>query len=326
MLIEAENEDFFRALEEAPMSMTDGGMVPDDGGDDGGIPTPTVWDLVTSRPDEFSTFISLIELIDAEAVLQDREKEWTVFVPTDDAFAAVQPSDLLSKYLDIDAWGTRHLDTILTYMVIDKALLSTDLEDGAVLKPTQTLIPNDLTVALPPPQLLAPGMPVPANIIEVDHVAENGVVHVIDQVLIHSFLRITAGQAAIGSGLFNIVVELFEIADLMDVLNGPGPATIFAPPDAVFEAYGEDFINQLRNDPEGTRTILLNHVVLDKNVCACNNETVVSAAGFELSIERFSETSGYAVNGVASAPGFGITFVTNNGITGALSNILFPPQ
>jgi uncharacterized surface protein with fasciclin (FAS1) repeats len=318
-----EDSNFFRTLEETMSIPT---SEPTE------APKPTIWDIVTSRSAEFSTFIALAVLTELAPRFQDPNREYTLFVPTNDAFAAVQPLDLLSKYLDTEVWGTIHLTLFLQFHWIrDDTILSTDLVSGAVIIPSQGILPADVTVILPPPQLSMVSMPVPGNIIEVDHIASNGVVHVIDQVLTSSFLRVNAVQAAIAVGSFNILVELIEVAGLWDILNGPGPFSVYAPPDEVFEAYGESFIEQLRDDPLSTRVLLLNHIIYDQLVCPCEPGTYTSAAGFELKIEaaelqpRFEESDDYTVNGVATAPGLANLLVSNAKV-GVITDILCPPS
>jgi hypothetical protein len=147
-------------------------------------PSPsTVWDIVNAQPDRFSIFIAVSALAGRDAFYQ-ADGEITLFVPTDDAFGTVIPSDLLNKYLDTSVWGTGFISTILSFHDIPGTVLSTDLVNGTVINPLGSggLLPNSLLLTLPPPLLSAPSLPSPASIVEVDLIASNGVVHVVDQV------------------------------------------------------------------------------------------------------------------------------------------------
>lgn len=139
-----------------------------------------------------------------------------------------------------------------------------------------------------------------------------------------TFLRVNGRDAAVATGLFTILVELIELTGLTDVFTGPGPWTLYAPPDDVFNAYGEDFINDLRADPAGTRTVLLNHVVLNNIIGCCDaaTGTYESAAGFDLEVVNVD--NGYTINGVATAPGLTDLLVSNGKAT-VVTDLLIPP-
>jgi uncharacterized surface protein with fasciclin (FAS1) repeats len=139
-----------------------------------------------------------------------------------------------------------------------------------------------------------------------------------------SFIRVNGAEAAAATGLFDILLELVELTGLTDVFTGPGPYSLFAPPDDVFESYGEDFINDLREDPEGTRIVLLNHVIPDFILPCCDDAagTYQSAAGFPL--EVVSTDTGYTINGIATAAGLSDLLVSN-GKVGVVTDLLVPP-
>ncbi|MBO2944437.1 fasciclin domain-containing protein [Paenibacillus sp. F411] len=97
---------------------------------------------------------------------------FTVFAPTDEAFAA------LLKQLDITAeelLARKDLKDILLYHVVPGKVLSTDLKDGMKVK---TLQGSDVTISTNPVKVND------ANVVKPDILASNGVIHVIDQVLL----------------------------------------------------------------------------------------------------------------------------------------------
>ena len=98
-----------------------------------------------------------------------------------------------------------------------------------------------------------------ANITTTDIVADNGVIHVIDKVI----LPLSIVDIAVNNPTFGILVEALAKADLVGALSGDGPVTVFAPTDAAFTALfaelGVDGVADL--SAEALTPILLSHVV-----------------------------------------------------------------
>jgi uncharacterized surface protein with fasciclin (FAS1) repeats len=281
--------------------------------DSSGEVEPTLLSIIEGREDEFSTFLSLAELAgidDALDSLNSRrvlaEGGMTLFLPTNKAFE--DAGDLLDKYTDTSAWGDGFLSSVLLFHVIDgSTVLSTDLEDGAVvIDASSSLIPSDVTVStqVDPPQLSGPSLPIAANIAEVDNVASNGVFHVVDQVITPAFIRTDLLTAAAGLQVFTNFLDLVEAAGLTATLQEAGPFTVYAVPDAVFAeltaALGFDAVAKLKEDTDELKTILENHIVAGQVFCGCKSATATSVAGNALTIADITG-DGYTVNGVATA-------------------------
>merc|ERR1712241_1302453 len=73
-----------------------------------------------------------------------------------------------------------------------------------------------------------------AGVSTADISCSNGVIHVIDAVLLPPVPDIV--EAAISAGNFTVLVEALQTAGLVDALQGAGPFTVFAPTDAAFTA------------------------------------------------------------------------------------------
>ena len=100
-----------------------------------------------------------------------------------------------------------------------------------------------------------------ANIIATDINCSNGVIHVIDQVLLPEQTRIPA--VAKMAGQFNTLLAAVSAAGLADVLNGDGPFTVFAPTDDAFNSLPKGTVETLLK-PENQQQlvdILKYHVV-----------------------------------------------------------------
>lgn len=94
---------------------------------------------------------------------------FTVFAPTDEAFAKIPKADLDALLKD-----KAKLTAVLTYHVVAGKVMAADVKAGKV----KTVQGSDLTVTT------ASGVQVNgANVVKTDIVADNGVIHVIDSVV-----------------------------------------------------------------------------------------------------------------------------------------------
>jgi len=149
----------------------------------------------------------------------------TVFAPTDDAFAALLSDLGVSGLDDIDA---ATLASILKYHVVGMEAMSADLSTGAV--PSLNMeSPDDEALSL----WVKTGTNVMVNdatVATADVEASNGVIHVIDKVL----LPPTVADIAMFDANFSSLVAAVVKADLASTLSGDGPFTVFAPGNAAF--------------------------------------------------------------------------------------------
>ncbi len=140
---------------------------------------PTLFDLVEGN-ENFSILKAAIETAGLESALLNPDAELTVFAPTNAAFA-----DLLAELgiTAADLLGNPDLSTILLYHVLSGEVFSTDLSDGlSVNMLAGGSITFDLSGA--PAIIDGAGRTVPLNTRFLDIRATNGVVHVIDRVLL----------------------------------------------------------------------------------------------------------------------------------------------
>jgi uncharacterized surface protein with fasciclin (FAS1) repeats len=134
------------------------------------LPTNTVVDIIVNSEDHTTLEAAVVAAGLVETL--SGEGPFTVFAPTDAAFAALPAGTVEAVLADIDL-----LTAILTYHVVGGTALSTDLTDGMMVT---TLNGADVTVTIN-----ADGVFInDAQVIVADILADNGVVHVIDAVLI----------------------------------------------------------------------------------------------------------------------------------------------
>ncbi len=132
----------------------------------------------------FKTLVAAVTAADLAGALS-APGPLTVFAPTDDAFAAL-PAGLVDCLLLPESKDA--LTAILTYHVVDGAVMSTDLTAG----PVPTLQGEDITVDLSDGVTLNDSVKVTTADIE----ASNGVIHVIDGVLVPPTIDVAAFLAA----------------------------------------------------------------------------------------------------------------------------------
>ena len=103
--------------------------------------------------------------------------------------------------------------------------------------------------------------------------ASNGVIHVIDNVMLppRSKGDVTTNiiDTAVAAGNFTFFVTALEMAGLVDALSDPDSNfTVFAPTNAAFHLLGDDALNALLADTEALTTLLTNHVIAGSTVDA----------------------------------------------------------
>jgi len=131
----------------------------------------TIVEVASGNPD-FSTLVAAVSAAGLAETL-GAEGPYTVFAPTNEAFEAL-PAGLLDELLKPK--NKEVLTQILTYHVVAGEVMSTDIEPGDV----PTVEGEDLTIAVTDGTVTVNGATVEAADVE----ASNGVIHVIDEVLV----------------------------------------------------------------------------------------------------------------------------------------------
>jgi uncharacterized surface protein with fasciclin (FAS1) repeats len=176
---------------------------------------------------------------------------FTVFAPTDEAFAKL-PAGTVEGLLKPE--NKDKLAAILKYHVVSGVVTSKQIDSvpvaatlqGQAVKPTV----DNGTVKING-----------ATVVKADIGATNGVIHVIDSVLLPESK--TVPQIAIADGRFTTLVAALKAADLVDTLGGKGPFTVFAPTDDAFAKLPKPLLAALlKPENKGLLTeILTYHVV-----------------------------------------------------------------
>jgi uncharacterized surface protein with fasciclin (FAS1) repeats len=244
------------------------------------------------------------------------EGPFTVFAPTDEAFAAVPADTLTALLADSEA-----LTKVLTYHVVPGKVMAADVTTGDVT----TVEGSPLPITVTGGTVQVGG----ATVVTPDVTASNGVIHVIDQVLLPPELEIGGGEAAQPATVVDVIRQpdlaqlgiAINSAGLVDTLKGAGPFTVFAPNNAAFATLGTDTINALNQNPGQLTPILTYHVVpglvLSQDIRP-GKVTTVNGAELDITVE----------NGVVKVNG--ATVVTpdqqaGNGVVHVIDQVLTPP-
>ncbi len=210
-------------------------------------PAATVVDIVVASPDHNTLETAVIEAGLVDALSGDGP--FTVFAPTDAAFDLL-PDGKLQELLD-DPSG--ELTEILQYHVVSEKAFSSDLSNEQVFS---TLLEKDIEVTINEEGVFIND----SKVVITDIVAENGVVHVIDQVLLPTANTIV--DIVVNSDAHNTLESLVIQAELVETLQGEGPFTLFAPTDEAFALVPQAIIDELVADPTGKlKDVLLYHAV-----------------------------------------------------------------
>lgn len=245
---------------------------------------PTIADLVVASASgdspEFSTLLAAVQAADPAILeaLSNPEAQLTVFAPTDAAFATLQESLGEEAFSGVLA-DQPALSDILLFHVVNGKVMSADVvaaltastegqEEGTLGKfSVPSLQGQYLDIA----QTEDGGITINGanlNLEMVDIEASNGVVHVIDAVILpesKTIAEVVIDAAGMEEGAeFTSLLAAVQAADpsVVEALSNPdAELTVFAPTDAAFAALGEDTLNAVLADPETLTNILLYHVV-----------------------------------------------------------------
>ena len=206
----------------------------------------------------FSTLVAALQTANLDTVLADASGNFTVFAPTDAAFTALL-NDLGITAAELLA--SPDMTDILLYHVIVGAEINAAAAT-AIAGNTVTMENGDsLALSSINTELFANL----SGIIDADVDASNGIIHVIDTVLLPPAEAAnptdTIYQLASGNTDFSTLTAALDATGLNTTLNAAGDFTVFAPTDAAFDALGAGVVAGLLGDLPTLEKILLKHVV-----------------------------------------------------------------
>lgn len=200
--------------------------------------------------DDFNTLVAAVKAAGLVDTLNS-SGPYTVFAPTDAAFESLAPGTV--EFL-LQPENKQQLIDILKYHVVSGSVKA---KDAFPLRNATTLNGQRVAVDFNVDQLMIND----ARIVTADIPCTNGVIHVIDRVLLPKTDRIPA--VALEANSFNTLLAAVGAAGLGEVLGSDGPFTVFAPTDEAFSALPDGTVETLL-EPKNKKKltdILKYHVV-----------------------------------------------------------------
>ena len=184
--------------------------------------TQNIVQLASATPD----LSTLVEAVKAAALVDTLESAgpFTVFAPMNEAFAAL-PAGTLANLLKPK--NKAQLVRLLTYHVVQGAVKAADILDGERLLTVEGMY---VMCAVNKSGVFINN----AQVTTADVMASNGVVHIINQVLLPRSIPPAPPvyknivELAIATPTLSTLVTALKAADLVDTLSGNGPFTVFA--------------------------------------------------------------------------------------------------
>lgn len=260
------------------------------------VATPTTVVDVAVSDGNFTTLVAALEATGLDETLANTDANFTVFAPTDAAFALLPEGTVDALLADTDT-----LSDILTYHVIADTVDAATAVLSAGSK--VTMVNGDsVGLSLDGDNLLVNTVTVTAT----DIMADNGIIHVIDAVLMppkeNTMPSANIVETAVAAGSFNTLVAALQAAGLDSVLADESKQyTVFAPTDDAFAMLGEDTINTLLNNTDILSNILLQHVVMGEvdsiTAYTLNGMEAETVSGVTLPISINAETDSLMFGG-----------------------------
>ncbi|HEY7774620.1 MAG TPA: fasciclin domain-containing protein [Marinagarivorans sp.] len=290
----------------------------------GGTQTPPVEEKesifdIASADERFDSLELALITTGLDAALDDESATYTVFAPTDDAFAKL--GDTLNALLS----APDTLSTILQYHVINGSAV----DYGTAMSlagSTQAMLNGDnIAITLQDGELYINN----ARVIVTDIEASNGIIHAIDTVITPPAPTIVDGtiaDAAINTPELSTLVTALQAAGLVDALDDESANyTVFAPLNSAFDKIDDQALAALLADPEQLTDLLTYHVYADGVV---DSITAISLTGSEVPMFNGDNVSVKFADGKLTINRSEVVtkdIVTNNGTVHLIDTVLMPP-
>ena len=286
-------------------------------------PEPMLSDIVDTAVADgrFTTLVAAVQAAELVDTLKG-EGPFTVFAPTDDAFAALPEGTLESLLLPENKQA---LTDILLYHVVSGKFMAADV---TALTSATTVLGKDVTVKVDMGNVYINE----AQVVITDIATSNGVIHVINAVLLPPAdeaameEKNTIVDIAVADGRFTTLVAALTAADLVETLSGEGPFTVFAPTDDAFAALPAGTLDTLLlpESKQALTDILLYHVVSGKvmaaDVVTLSGATTVLGKDVTITVKDGKVFLNDTVQVIIT------DIEASNGVIHVIDAVLLPPQ
>lgn len=237
---------------------------------------------------------------------------FTVFAPTDDAFAKLPKGTIPALLKNKDK-----LKAILTFHVVPGTVMAKDVTG---LKSANTVLGQSAPVDTTDGVKIANAKVTKTNI-----KASNGVIHVIDSVMMPK----NVVEIAAGNNTFSTLVAAVKAAGLVETLAGDGPFTILAPTNAAFAALPDGTVESLLKPENKNKltAVLTYHVIPGRynaaDMIALSEALTVQSGTVEIDVARNKDGSVRRVN-VDNAKVIQTDIAALNGVIHIVDEVLMP--
>ncbi len=247
------------------------------------MPTPTpapqtIVDIAVAD----GRFTTLVAAVQAAGLVETLAGEgpFTVFAPTDEAFAKL-PAGTLEELLKPE--NKQQLTDILLYHVVAGKVMAADVVN---LSEAETALGEKVAIKVEDGKVFINE----AQVIITDIEASNGVIHVIDTVILPPSMTaeepMDIVDIAVADGRFTTLVAAVQAAGLVDTLKSEGPFTVFAPTDEAFAKLPAGTIEELLKpgNKQQLTDILLYHVIAGKVMAADVSDGLIADTALGTSV------------------------------------------
>jgi transforming growth factor-beta-induced protein len=282
-------------------------------------PAPDIVDTAVAA----GTFTTLAAALEAAGLVETLKGEgpFTVFAPTDEAFAKLDKA-LLDDLLKPENKDT--LVAILTYHVVPGRVTAADV---VKLTSAKTVQGEEITIKVEGDTVMVND----AKVTQTDIAARNGVIHVIDTVILPPTVaeKLAAPaqdivEVAVAAGNFKTLASALQAAGLVETLKGEGPFTVFAPTDEAFAKLDKALLDDLlKPENKDTLVAILTYHVVPGKVTAADVVKLTSAKtvqGEEITIKVEGDT--VMVNDAKVTQ---TDIAARNGVIHVIDTVILPP-
>jgi uncharacterized surface protein with fasciclin (FAS1) repeats len=285
----------------------------------------TLVDIAASNSD-FSTLVAAVQAAGLVDTLSS-DGPFTVFAPTNAAFAQLLASlNLTAEQL---LANEALLTQVLLYHVLPGKVMAGDIPgllDSSGKLFAETAGGSRAVITVDGSRVFIND----AQVVTANLEASNGVIHVINKVILPPGNLVNTAVAANASGNFDILLAAVQAAGLLDTLAEGGSFTILAPTDAAFEAALAALgltAEQLLADTDLLTSVLLYHVIPGEFYSGDITAAVNGAGSFEAPSVN-GDTISISVQGgfikVDGANVIATNIVASNGVIHAIDAVILP--
>ena len=277
--------------------------------DDGSCiyPSNSIYDIVSNSSDHAILKLAIDTCL-LDGVLS-AAGPFTLFAPTDAAFLALPSGTITALLNDLPL-----LTDILKHHVLGDSVMSGMLSNNQIVT---TLLGTDVTVTINSMGVFIDN----AMVTVADIIADNGVVHVIDAVLIPASPVTTVYDVVANSSNHTTLKAAIDACGLDGYLSGAGPFTLFAPTDAAFNALPAGTVTALLNDLPQLTDILKHHAVGATVLSGSltNNQIVTTLLGTDVTV-TINSMGVFIDNAMVTVA----DIVADNGVVHVIDAVLIP--